>query len=68
MKRITEFLAKWGGIIALALIIAGLGALFILCECKCDSPLLRSLAGFATLPLAGVGLLAILATIKSDRT
>lgn len=66
MKRFTEFLTTWGGFIALCLVTLTLIALFILCECRCDSALLRILAGFGTMPLAGVGVLAAVFNLKSN--
>ena len=62
MKRITDFIAKWGGFIALCLIDVALLALFILSECKGDSALLRIATGLATLPLAGIGIAAAVFT------
>ena len=62
MKRIADFIAKWGGFIALCLINVTLLALFILSECKCNSALLRIATGLATLPLAGVGIIAAVFT------
>ena len=65
MKRFIDFIKNWGGFIALCLIDIALITLFILSECRCDSAFLRILTGFATLPLAGVGIVGAVFTALS---